>query len=79
MKRTVKMSSRGQLVIPVDVRRQLELGRGSRFELEVEGDEIVLKPIADDQWRAYRGVLDDGPSLTNALEEERQHERDRSP
>ncbi len=79
MAHTIKMSSKGQLVIPVDVRRELELGRGSRFELQVQDDEIVLKPIADADWREYRGILEDGPSLTEALEKERQQERERQP
>lgn len=75
MKRTIKVSTRGQVVIPVEIRRQLDIDRHSRLELEVEGDEIVLRPIQPEDWRDFRGFLADGPSLTEALENERETER----
>lgn len=77
MKRTTKLSSKGQVVIPADIRHELALERDSRFEVEVEGDTIVLRLIRKSDWRDYRGALDAGPSLTEALEEERRQERRR--
>ncbi len=77
MKRTIKVSSRGQVVIPADIRREFDLDRDSRLEVEVEGETIILKPIRSRDWQDYRGALSDGPSLTDALEEERRRERSR--
>lgn len=76
-KQTVKLSSRGQLVIPAEMRRTLDLDRGTRFEVEVQGDHIVLTPIRDEDWRSLRGCLEDGPSLTESLTDERRRERER--
>ena len=76
-KQTVKLSSRGQLVIPAEMRRALDLERGTRLEVEVDDDHIVLTPIRDEDWRSLRGCLEGGPSMTDALEEERRRERDR--
>lgn len=73
--KTVKLSSRGQLVIPAELRRALDLERGTRFEVELENGHIVLTPIREDDWRSYRGFLASGSSLTKALEDERREER----
>ena len=77
--RFIKLSSKGQVVIPVDIRRRFGLDPGSRLRLEVQGDDIVLKPADDRDWQEFRGVLDEEPSLTEALEEERRKDRDREP
>ena len=41
------LSSKGQLVLPAKVRRQLRLGRGERLSIEVEGDRLILRPITE--------------------------------
>jgi AbrB family looped-hinge helix DNA binding protein len=42
---TTKMSSRGQVVIPEDVRNRLGLRKGSQFVVLGEGDVVILKVI----------------------------------
>lgn len=42
---TTKMSSKGQVVIPEEVRRELDLGTGSQFVVVGEGDVVILKRI----------------------------------
>lgn len=42
---TTKMSSRGQVVIPEEVRKRLGLATGSQFVVLGEGDVVVLKAI----------------------------------
>ncbi len=49
--RTVKVNDRGQLVIPEDVRQDLQIGVNTTLVLLQRGDEIVLRKEAD--------VLDD--------------------
>jgi len=73
--KTVKLSSRGQLVIPAELRRALDLDRGTRLKVDLENGHIVLTPIREEDWRSYRGFLAGEPSLTEALEEERREER----
>lgn len=43
---TTRLSSKGQVVIPEDVRRALGLEVGAQFVVMGEGDTIVLKRIA---------------------------------
>ena len=39
---TTTLSSKGQIVIPLELRRRLGLGSGDQFHCEVEGEKIVL-------------------------------------
>ena len=38
------MSSRGQIVLPVSIRRKLNLGEGSQFLVISDDENILLKP-----------------------------------
>lgn len=42
---TTKLSSRGQVVIPEDIRKRLGLEAGAQFVVVGEGDTVVLKRI----------------------------------
>ena len=42
---TARMSSKGQVVIPESIRRQLGLATGQQFVVVGDGDVIVLKSI----------------------------------
>jgi len=42
---TTKMSSKGQVVIPEDIRKRLKLKTGSQFVVMGENDVIILKTI----------------------------------
>ena len=42
---TTKMSSKGQVVIPEDIRKRLNLKTGSQFVIMGENDVVILKTI----------------------------------
>jgi len=42
---TTKMSSKGQVVIPDDIRKRLNLKTGSQFVVVGENDVVILKAI----------------------------------
>lgn len=41
----VRLSSKGQLVIPHSIRQALGLDPGTQFEVQLEGRRIVLEPV----------------------------------
>lgn len=43
---TTRMSSKGQVVIPEAIRKQLNLKEGSQFIVVGEGDVVILKAIS---------------------------------
>lgn len=64
----VVVSSKGQIVLPKDIREALGLREGDRVRVEVEGDHAIIRPIqfrAVGDWRGWRGRL----SGTRALED----------
>jgi AbrB family looped-hinge helix DNA binding protein len=69
-----QVSTKGQMVIPVELREALDLKPGTRVALQREGNTIVLHPITDDFIDSIPGSLN-GPSLGDLRE--RQHRDDK--
>ncbi len=51
------MSSRGQIVIPLDIREQLGLKEGEKFVVVGEDDTIVLKKLEVPSFRGFDKLL----------------------
>ena len=51
------MSSRGQIVIPQDVRERLHLHEGEKFIVIGEGDAIVLKKLEMPSFKGFDKLL----------------------
>ncbi|MDX1414227.1 MAG: AbrB/MazE/SpoVT family DNA-binding domain-containing protein [Candidatus Promineifilaceae bacterium] len=77
----VKLSSKGQLVIPKEIRRALDLRPGTEFEIELDDRQIILRPIMDKeklkQIIAELRALAGGTDWLGELEAERRWELDR--
>lgn len=44
----VTLSSKGQLVIPKQLRKALNLRQGMKFDVHIEDNKIVLEPVGHD-------------------------------
>ena len=71
------VSSKGQLVIPSQLRKELGLKAGTGVSIEREGDRIIVVPDSELNWRDMRGSLKGKPSALEFLQEERARERER--
>ena len=69
-----QVSTKGQMVIPAELREALDLKPGTKVALQREGNTIVLHPISDDLIDSIPGSLS-GPSLGTIRE--RQHRDDK--
>ena len=54
---TTKLSSKGQVVIPEEVRRALGLSAGDQFVVIGEGDAVILKAIAPPKFDDFAELL----------------------
>jgi len=54
---TTKMTSKGQVVIPEGIRKQLRLKAGSRFMVIGEKDVVILKEIAAPSMREFDSLI----------------------
>jgi AbrB family looped-hinge helix DNA binding protein len=72
---TIRFTVKGQIVIPVWLRRQFEIEEGTRALVYQEGDAIVLKPITSRHIRNLRGSLK-GAGVLKSLLADRKRERE---
>ena len=55
---TTKLSSKGQVVLPLAIRRKLHLANGEKFAVMGEGDTVILKKIATPPLSEIRRLLE---------------------
>ncbi len=54
---TTRLSSKGQVVIPEEIRRRLGLKVGTQFVVVGDGDVVILKSIAPPTMREFDELL----------------------
>lgn len=74
---TAKVSTKGWIVIPKDLRKKFGIREGSRVQVVEYGDVLALVPLPEDPITALWGMLEEGPSLTEDLLEAREQEKAR--
>jgi len=72
---TAKISTKGWIVIPKDLREKYGLKQGDQVQVVDYGEALVLVPLPDDPVTALHGMLKNGPSLTEDLLAEHAQER----
>lgn len=70
------VGSKGQLVIPADLREQLGIAAGDRISLTVTADGVLLEPYRD-VLKRLRGEYKSGVSATTELLEQRRSDAER--
>ncbi|MDI6637515.1 MAG: AbrB/MazE/SpoVT family DNA-binding domain-containing protein [Bacillota bacterium] len=71
------MSRKGQIVIPVKIRRKYNLRQGDRFLVRDKGGTIILEPLERHPLLGLRGAFKEKKDLVGALLRERHAERAR--
>ena len=54
---TTKMSSKGQVVIPEEIRKRLKLKKGSQFVVVSEKDVVILKAISTPSMNEFDALI----------------------
>ncbi len=75
---TTTISTRGQLVIPAEIREALHIKPGMRFAVLREGHQIILRPVDKHFLDELCGITAGGPSMTEMLLKERREDDKRS-
>ena len=52
------MSSRGQIVLPIAIRKKLGLGEGSQFLVVTDNENILLKPVKDPSLDEFYSLIE---------------------
>lgn len=69
---TVKTLSKGQIVIPAEMRRKYHIEPGTEMQIMEYGGIIYLIPPVDNPVKAACGLLPSQPSLAKQLLKERE-------
>jgi AbrB family looped-hinge helix DNA binding protein len=68
------VTSKGQVVIPAELRKKYGIKAGTQLAFIEEGNMIILQPITEEVIRSTRGISKGGPSLVKMLREMRKAE-----
>ncbi len=52
-----KISSKGQMVIPKELRDRYNMGKGSRVRMIASDEGIIIKAIPKPPWTGLRGIV----------------------
>lgn len=74
---TTKMTVKGQVLIPSDIRKSFHLQKGSRLSVRREGERIIMEVMTAGYFEKMAGVLGTEGRLTRALLAERRKEKAR--
>ena len=61
-------------MIPTELREQLGIRPGTRDAMVRDGNRIILEPVNEEYIQSLKGSLAGGPSMTEALLQERREE-----
>lgn len=75
---TTSISTKGQLVIPAEIREALQIKPGTRFAVLQERNQIILRPINKQFVDDLQGITAGRPSGTDMLLKERREDEKRS-
>ena len=70
----VRTTAKGQVVIPVEVRKNYHTVKGTKVKIEEKNGEIVIKPLLTNPVKEAKGLFKAGNSALRALIEDRQSE-----
>ncbi len=70
----VKTSSKGQIVIPKEIRKKLGITSGKKVLFRIVDNHAEITPLPEDSIKAMRGILKGGHSLAKELLSERKRD-----
>jgi len=74
MTQITTVSTKGQLVIPAEMRELLGIAPGTRIAITVQGSRLVLESVSTKLAEETRGLFKGGPSLSHLLQRERRRD-----
>ncbi len=73
-----KATTKGQVVIPADLRKKFNIKKGSKVSIyEGEDNVIIIRPLPEDPIEASKGMLKGKTSILKALLKDREEEAKR--
>jgi len=71
------VSTKGQFVIPAEMRASLGIKPGMRIAVTQEEGRLIIEPVSAELVDKTRGLFRGGPSLSDELKRERRRNKDK--
>jgi len=69
------LSSKGQVILPSEIRKKINIQKGTKFIIEVNNDRIILIPINKEFYKELAGSISEEGKLLKALALEKEREK----
>ena len=73
----VTTTEKGQVVIPIDIRKKHHIAKGTKLAIFEKDNEIILRPLFREPIKDARGFFKEGKSALTALTLDRKEEAER--
>lgn len=70
------VTTKGQIVIPVNIRRKYGIKNGSKVAFIEQGDKLILQFLDKDYFNKLAGILDEKGKMLKSLMEDKKKERE---
>ena len=69
------LSSKGQVILPSEIRKKINIQKGTKFIIEINNDRIILTPINKEFFKELAGSISEEGKLLKALALEKEREK----
>ena len=69
------LSSKGQVILPSEIRKKINIQKGTKFIIEINNDRIILTPINKGFFKELAGSISKDGKLLKALTLEKEREK----
>ena len=73
---TAVVTIKGQIVVPVKIRRKLGIKKGTKVAIIEDGHGFIVRPLDKKYFEQFAGILPTKGKATKALLEERRKDRE---
>jgi len=70
----ITTTEKGQVVIPVAIRKRHHIDKGTKLAIFEKGNEIIIRPLLKEPVKAARGFFKEGKSALQSLINDRKEE-----
>ena len=73
---TAVITSKGQVVIPVKIRRRYGMKNGSKVAFIEQCDKVIIQPLDKEYFNKLAGILDEKGKMLKSLMDDKKKERE---
>jgi len=73
---TAVITTKGQVVIPVKIRRKYGMKNGTKVAFIEQGDKVIIQPLDKEYFNKLAGILDEKGKMLKSLIDDKKKERE---